>query len=124
MKTSIQRLGALALLTALSTAALATDPKPADNTATNERDKSGETMTPVDQSNAKADVQLAANVRSAIVKDKQLSTKAHNVKLVAMNGVVVLRGPVASEDEKARVGDIATSVSGVTRVDNQLDIAH
>jgi hyperosmotically inducible protein len=124
MKSSLKWLGAVALLSAVSTGALAQQPKPADNTAINARDKSGDTTTPVDQSNAKADIQLAADVRSAIVKDKQLSTKAHNVKLVAMNGVVVLRGPVANDAEKARVADIVTAVNGVSRVDNQLDIAH
>jgi len=124
MKKSLKLLGAIAALSVFSAGAWAQEPKPADNTAVNSRDKSGESMTPVDQSNAKADIQLAADVRSAIVKDKALSLKAHNVKLVAMNGVVVLRGPVASDDEKKRVADIATGVTGVSRVDNQLDIAH
>ena len=67
---------------------------------------------------------LAANVRKAIVKDKSLSTAAHNVKLVAAGGVVTLRGVVRNADEKARVEDIATRTSGVSRVDNQLDVEH
>jgi osmotically-inducible protein OsmY len=77
----------------------------------------------MDQPNNKADIDVAASVRSAIVDDKSLSMKAHNVKLVASSGVVVLRGPVASADEKARVAKIARAVAGVNRVDNQLDIA-
>jgi osmotically-inducible protein OsmY len=67
-------------------------------------------------------VKLAAAVRRAIVKDKSLSTSAHNVKLVAASGVVTLRGPVNTANEKARIESIARGVSGVTRVDNELDV--
>jgi osmotically-inducible protein OsmY len=60
--------------------------------------------------------------RAAIVKDKSLSTTAHNIKLVAAGGVVTLRGPVNSEAEKVKIEALAVSVSGVHSVDNQLDI--
>lgn len=108
----------------LACAQEAVPPTDTDNTRVNKRDRSHETVTPTDQSNDKADIRVAADVRSAIVKDKSLSTKAHNVKIVANGGVVVLRGPVASADEKAKVEKLASSVAGVTRVDNQLDVAH
>jgi len=97
---------------------------PADNTAVNKRDQDHDTTTPMDQPNNKVDIDVAANVRSAIMDDKSLSMKAHNVKLVASGGVVVLRGPVASADEKARVAKIVGAVAGVNRVDNELDIAN
>jgi hyperosmotically inducible protein len=95
----------------------------ADNTSVNKRDQGHDTAMPTDQPNNKADIAFAANVRSAIVKDKSLSTKAHNVKLVASAGTVVLRGPVTSADEKTKVEAIVSAVAGVKRVDNQLDIA-
>lgn len=95
---------------------------PADNSAVNARDRSSQTATPFDQSNDKSDIKLAAAVRRAIVKDKSLSVSAHNVKLVAAGGVVTLRGPVDSADEKAKVESVAQGVSGVSRVDNQLDV--
>lgn len=94
----------------------------ADNTKLNQRDKAHETMKPTDQPNNRTDIKLAAAVRRAIVKDKSLSIMAHNVKLVAASGVVTLRGPVHSEDEKAKVGQCAASVPGVSNVDNQLDV--
>jgi hyperosmotically inducible protein len=93
----------------------------ADNTSTNVRDRA-DTVKPTDQSNSKADIQVAASVRSAIVADHSLSMKAHNVKLVANSGAVVLRGPVESDAEKARVEQIAKGVAGVTSVDNDLDV--
>jgi hyperosmotically inducible periplasmic protein len=95
--------------------------KDADNTSTNVRDR-GNAMTPIDQSNSKADIQVAAAVRSAIVADHSLSTKAHNVKLVANNGAVILRGPVDSDAEKTKVEQIAKGIAGVTSVDNNLDV--
>jgi osmotically-inducible protein OsmY len=95
----------------------------ADNTKVNKRDQDYDTATPTDQPNNKADIAFAADVRSAIVKDKSLSTKAHNVKLVASAGTVVLRGPVASAEEKTKVEKIVSAVAGVKRVDNQLNIA-
>lgn len=95
----------------------------ADNSRVNKRDAQHDTTTPVDQPNDKADLKVAADARSAIVKDKSLSTKAHNVKLVASGGTVTLRGPVASADEKAKIETLVTAVPGVTGVDNQLDVA-
>ncbi len=95
---------------------------PADNSGVNARDRSAQTTTPFDQPNDKADIKLAAAVRHAIVKDKSLSMSAHNVKLVAAGGVVTLRGPVDSADEKAKVESVVKGVSGVSSVDNQLDV--
>ena len=94
----------------------------ADNTRTNTRDRVAETVKPTDQSNAKTDIRLAAAVRRAIEKDKSLSVSAHNVKLVANGGVVTLRGPVASDEEKQKVAQLAGSVDGVKSVDNNLDV--
>lgn len=105
-----------------SLAAASDMPAAVDNTTVNQRDKSPETLKPTDQPNNSSDIKLAAAVRQAIVQDKSLSTLAHNVKLVASNGVVTLRGPVRSEQEKSSVGKCAEHVSGVSRVDNQLDV--
>jgi len=103
--------------------AVASDlPAAADNTTVNQRDKSQETLKSTDQPNNKVDIKLAAAVRRAIEQDKSLSTMAHNVKLVASNGIVTLRGPVRSDEEKASVGKCAEHVAGVSRVDNQLDV--
>lgn len=94
----------------------------ADNTKVNVRDKSHDRLTAFDQPNDAADLKLAADARKAIVDDKSLSTMAHNVKLVAVNGAVTLRGPVHSDAEKAKVGQIVAKVGGVAKVDNQIDV--
>lgn len=101
-----------------------TSSSPVDNTQLNRRDRDNQTATPTHQPNDKADIQLAAAVRRAIVKDKSLSTMAHNIKVVASQGVVTLRGPVKTEDEKARVEAAVKAVAGVNSVDNELDVKH
>jgi len=94
----------------------------ADNTAINTRDKDGATQTPQKQTTGADDRKLVAEVRRAVVHDKSLSTSAHNVKIVANGGVVTLRGPVESEEEKIKVEKLAQQVAGVSSVENQLDI--
>jgi len=95
----------------------------ATNTRMNRRDRNSSSTTPTDQSNDSTAVHLVAKVRKAITGDDTLSVKARNIKVVANQGVVTLRGPVASAKEKARVQQDVANVPGVTRVDNQLDIA-
>jgi len=94
----------------------------ADNTNINERDKSGATKTPQDQSNSAADREQLAAVRRAIIDNKSLSTMAHNVKILVEGGTVTLRGPVKSEQEKAKVEALVKQVKGITKTDNQLDV--
>lgn len=95
----------------------------AENSGINERDRNDATTLPTDQPNNSADLEVAAAVRAAIVEDDSLSMTGHNVKLVAAGGVVVLRGPVQNATEKAKVGQIAGSVAGVTKVENHLEIS-
>ena len=88
----------------------------------NVRDKSGATQTPQKQTNSAGDRKLLAAVRRAVVRDKNLSTSAHNVKIIAKDGVVTLRGPVRNQGEKSKIEKLAQQVAGVTSVDNQLDV--
>jgi osmotically-inducible protein OsmY len=115
---------ALACLSTLSLAAFAADnekTKP-DNTATNERDRSGETQTSGDQSNSKDDVNTTAAIRRAVVKDHSLSAMAKNVKIITANGTVTLRGPVKTDAEKAKIAELAQSATGNAKIDNQLEV--
>jgi len=93
-----------------------------DNTERNVQDRSGATLTPGDQSESKADLDLTQRVRQAVVADDSLSTNAHNVKIITSNGVVTLRGPVNSAKEKANIDAKAQQIAGATKVNNQLEI--
>jgi hyperosmotically inducible periplasmic protein len=114
----------LACLSALSLAAFAADNEKAkpDNTETNERDRSGETKTSGDQSNSSADLKITQAIRRALMKDRELSTTAKNIKVITANGQVTLRGPVKTAQEKARVDQIAKSAAGDAQIDDQLDV--
>ncbi|MEO6803383.1 MAG: BON domain-containing protein [Granulicella sp.] len=74
------------------------------------------------QSNAKADRQMTAKVRRAIIADKELSTYAHNVKIITLNGTVTLKGPVKSEEEKQKVSSDAASVTSADAIKNELTV--
>ena len=95
-----------------------------DNTGRNERDSDGTTLTPGDQSSNKADVELTRRIREAVVADKSLSTNAHNVKIITINGKVTLRGPVKSDAERAKIVATAEQLAGKNKVDNKLEIAN
>src|SRR5512138_3627387 len=68
-----------------------------DNTGVNKRDRDSGALTAGKQTNNPADRRLVRQIRRDIVKDKSLSTYAHNVKIITENGAVTLRGPVRSE---------------------------
>src|ERR1700730_19040635 len=83
-----------------------------DNTKTNQRDRSKAEPTADQQKENDTDRELARKVRRSVVSDKALSTYAHNVKIVAQNGMVTLRGPVRSEEEKQAVEAKAAEAAG------------
>jgi hyperosmotically inducible protein len=95
--------------------------KNADNTKINDRDRHG-ALTPMDQGNSKAEVNITAAVRKAVLADKTLSFTAKNVKIITVGSKVTLRGPVGSEQEKAAIEARAKQTAGVTEVDNQIEI--
>lgn len=98
-------------------------PPSADNTQVNQRDRNPGQATADQQKDNAHDRDLARQIRSALVKDKSLSTYAHNVKIVAQGGQVTLKGPVRSVEEKRAVETKALEVAGEGNVVSQLEIA-
>ena len=74
------------------------------------------------QSNSKMDRHTTAKIRKAIVDEKDLSTYAHNVKIITVNGEVTLKGPVQTDEEKQKVASIASSVVSADKVVNDLTV--
>jgi hyperosmotically inducible protein len=105
------------------TVAMAQDSAPAapDNSGVNVRDRAPGVVTAGQQSDAKSDVEIASEIRSAVVEDHSLST-LHNVKIVSANGSVTLRGPVKTEEEKAAIASKAQAIAGAGKVDDQLEV--
>ncbi len=119
--------GALALsaLLAVGTLAIAQDttqaPAP-DNTKMNDRDRNPAQPTADQQKENRSDRDMTREIRRSIVQDKSLSTYAHNVKIISQNGVVTLKGPVRSADEKSAIEAKAAEIAGKDKVNNQLEI--
>jgi hyperosmotically inducible periplasmic protein len=96
---------------------------PSDNTKVNQRDRNSSEPTADQQKETSTDRQLTQQIRRAIVKDKSLSTDAHNVKIITQNGAVTLKGPVKSEDEKQAIESKATEIAGAGKVTSELQVA-
>jgi osmotically-inducible protein OsmY len=75
-----------------------------------------------DQKMNPSDRELARKIRRSVVEDKTLSMQAHNVKIIARDGAVTLRGAVKSEDEKASIEQKASAVAGAGKVTNELTV--
>jgi len=93
---------------------------PPDNTKQN-KDQAGPTAD--DQKMNPTDRAIAQKIRKALHEDSNLSTYAHNIKIISQDGKVMLRGPVRSEDEKAAIEAKAVAVAGAGNVTNQLEVA-
>ena len=93
----------------------------ADNTNINERDRNKQALTPMDQSNTKADIKVTQAIRKSLM-EKEMSTNAKNIKIITRNGHVTLRGPVASAAEKMEIAKLAKAVPGIKKVSNQLEV--
>src|SRR5712691_10916415 len=93
-----------------------------DNTKVNERDKNNSEPTADQQNDNRSDRDITQQIRQSIMKDKSLSTYAHNIKIVTQNGQVTLKGPVRSEDEKRAIEAKAAEVAGQDKVSSELNI--
>ncbi|VTU33607.1 BON domain-containing protein [Variovorax sp. PBL-E5] len=66
------------------------------------------------------DAAITASVSTALAKDPELS--AVRIDVNTKGGAVSLRGPAPSAAAKARASEIAKAQTGVSSVDNQLDV--
>jgi hyperosmotically inducible protein len=106
------------------TASTDSQDKPADNTKVNQRDRNKAEPTADQQKENRPDRETARQIRRALVKDKSLSTYAHNVKVIVQNGAVTLKGPVRSDEEKTAVEAKAAEVAGgADKITSQLEVA-
>ena len=93
-----------------------------DNTRVNERDRSQNEPTADQQKDNRSDRDITQQIRQSIMKDKSLSTYAHNVKIVTQDGQVTLKGPVRTEAEKKAIEAKAAEVAGDGKVTSELNI--
>ena len=94
-----------------------------DNTKVNQRDRKASAVTADQQKVNATDQELTRKIRRSIMADKSLSTYAHNIKIISQNGLVTLKGPVKSDDEKKSVVAKAVAVAGsADKVTDQVSV--
>jgi osmotically-inducible protein OsmY len=95
--------------------------RPAATAQDNSAKNKVHTHTADQQSEAASDRLMAKKIRRSLIADKSLSTYGHNVKIIAEDGMVTLKGPVHSEDEKSTIASKTAEVAGSPdKVTNQL----
>ncbi len=114
---------ALVMAFSFGSFASANEAPKADNTAQNRGAMQKDAVTAEKEGNGKNQVAILAEVRKSIMAEKDLSMDAKNVKILYSKGLVTLRGPVDSVDEKAKVEEIAKGCGGVSAVKNMLTVA-
>jgi osmotically-inducible protein OsmY len=100
----------------------AQEPAP-DNSKTNQRDRDKAAATADKQKMSPQDRELTRKLRATITADKSLSTYAHNIKILAQDGKVTLKGPVRSDQEKTAIMSKAMGIAGEGNVTDQMDVA-
>jgi hyperosmotically inducible protein len=116
-------LGGLLSGTRLSANAQETAQQPApDNTKINQRDRNSTDPTADQQKENASDRHIAQQIRQSVVKDKTLSTYAHNIKIISQGGKVTLKGPVRSEEEKEAIEVKAAAVVGQENLTSELQV--
>ena len=93
-----------------------------DNTKKNQRDRDKNSPTADNQKMNASDRELTKKIRAAIHDDKSLSTYAHNIKIIAQDGKVTLKGPVRTEEEKTNIAAKANQVAGEGNVTNEIEV--
>lgn len=93
-----------------------------DNTAVNVRDRSDDAVTADKAENGQSDRDIMAQIRKEIVDDSTISRDGHNVKVVAENGHVTLKGPVMSMSERMKIDKKASYVVGAENVTDKLSV--
>jgi hypothetical protein len=71
---------------------------------------------------ASPDEKIEMRVREALANDPSVATHAERIQVEMQDGVVILRGPVADEDERGAVARAAESVVGEDWVRDELQI--
>jgi hyperosmotically inducible periplasmic protein len=93
-----------------------------DNSKANQQDRDKGSATAEQQAENQTDRDLARKIRKSIADDRSLSTYAHNIKVIARGGTVMLKGPVRSEEEKAAIEAKAVEVAGAANVKNEMTV--
>ena len=112
---------AVGILCSIGAGAQQSEPAP-DNTKVNQADRANGQPTADQAKNDARDRELMKAIRKSIIADHSLSTYAHNIKIIAQDGKVTLKGPVRSAEEKETVLQKATDAAGAGNVTDDITV--
>jgi|ERR1700678_155882 hyperosmotically inducible periplasmic protein len=93
-----------------------------DNTKMNKGDSNLSQPTADQQKDNRSDRDITHQIRKSIMQDKSLSIYAHNVKVISQDGMVTLKGPVRSDEEKQTIEQKAVDIVGKDKVFSELAV--
>lgn len=123
MKLSVRPLVMLTALSIASSCWAVDAAHEADNSGKNKRDDSVTEMTADNQSNNKDDLEITRKIRAELMSKKDLSTYAHNIKIIVSGQQVVLKGPVRSKAEIKTITKVAHTMAPTLKIKNELEVA-
>jgi osmotically-inducible protein OsmY len=94
----------------------------ADNSKNNQSILNRSAATAESQGTSKKDIEITRKIRESLMSRDDLSHYAQNVKVITLDGVVTLKGPVQSKTEQDIVAKCAENVVGKLKVNNELEI--
>ena len=116
--------GALVFCASLMAAAVPANQDPQQTPPDNTKQNKDQTNPTADQQKMNpADRAITQKIRKAIHEDSTLSTYAHNIKIIAQDGKVTLKGPVRTEKEKADIEAKAAAIAGAANVTSEIEVA-
>lgn len=96
----------------------------ADNSGKNKRDDSVTEVTADNQSNNKTDLEITRKIRAELMSKKNLSTYAHNIKIIVSGKQIVLKGPVRTKGEIKTITNVAHNMAPDLKIKNELEVAN
>jgi len=96
-----------------------------DDPRAKQRDGAATDLTLLEQHSGRADLRITQDIRDALTADKSLadSGAAKSVKIVTLDGNVVLSGSVKSDEERRTIDLAARRIAGALKVENRIEVA-
>ena len=88
-----------------------------DNSALN---RNGQVTAEDQAKGTDADVEVTRQLRAKLMADDQLSTNAHNIKIVTIGKTMTLEGPVDNKEEKSKIETLARGLATNKKIHNKL----
>ena len=93
------------------------------NSVYNSTNEANRGLTAQDQGSSDMDIKTTQAIRQQVVAQDEFSSTAKNIKIITINGLVVLKGPVRTMAEKSKIEAIAMNVAGHTKVTNEITVS-